>query len=37
METMSQDFRHLNALFIKPLIAAAILAAYFSGFFNGGF
>ncbi len=32
--TMQQDFRQFNALVIKPLIASAILAAYFSGVFG---
>lgn len=34
MDMMQQDFRQLNALFIKPLIAAAILTAYFAGLFG---
>ena len=34
MDAMQQDFRQINALFIKPLIATAILTAYFAGFFG---
>jgi len=34
MDTMQQDFRQINALFIKPLIAAVILTAYFAGVFG---
>lgn len=34
MDTMQQDFRHMNALIIKPVIAAAILLAYFAGMFG---
>lgn len=32
--TMQQDFRQLNALVIRPAIAALILAAYFAGLFG---
>lgn len=34
MDTMQIDFRHFNTLVLKPLIAAAILTAYFAGFFG---
>mgnify|MGYP000719459343 FL=1 len=32
--TMQQDFRYISAMVIKPAIATAILAAYFSGIFG---
>lgn len=32
--TMQQDFRYVSTMIIKPVVAAAILAAYFAGIFG---
>ena len=35
--TMEQDFKRINVMIIKPLVASLILAGYFAGIFTASF
>jgi hypothetical protein len=37
VETMEQDFKRINAMIIKPLVASLIIAGYFAGIFSVSF
>ena len=34
VETMEQDFKRINVMIIKPLVASLIIAGYFAGIFS---